>query len=82
MFQRASNIPDSVRADLAEVIERTAHQIEFRQPDMVYLFEVYNRYLNRPGETEDINCGGCRTKVVGKLRALVKSWKQPHGESR
>lgn len=74
ILTRSLSIPEEIRPDVAEVVERTRNQAQFSQPDISYLFEVYNRYLTR--EPENINCSGCRTKVVGWLRAAVAEWRQ------
>jgi len=68
------SIPDQIRGDVAEVVDRTRATLSFTRPDIEYLFQVYNRYIAR--EPEDVNCGACRTKVVGKLRVMVDEWKK------
>lgn len=74
ILNRSLSIPEKIRPDVAEVVERTRNQIEFSHADLSYLFEVYNRYLTT--EPENMNCSGCRTKVIGWLRSAVSEWKQ------
>lgn len=75
MLNRLLSLPDDVLPDVVEVVERTRAQIQFARPDIEYLFTVYNRYLNSR-EPQDINCGGCVTRVVGWLRAAVTEYNQ------
>lgn len=76
LIRKANNIPLSIRPDVVDVIDRTRNQFQFNQPDIAYIFEVYNRYIAPKNEPENIDCGGCRTKVVGKMRELVTMWKE------
>lgn len=41
--------------------------------EMETMFRVWNTYVS-PDELQDMNCRGCRTKVIGKLREVVKLW--------
>lgn len=79
LLRRFLSIPEDVRADLVEVVERTRTQFEFNQADLSYLFEVYNRYLAPADEPEKITCGGCRTKVVGWFRRAVTEYLTENG---
>jgi hypothetical protein len=72
ILDRFYHIPDTIIPDVVEVVQRTRNQIQFNVPDLAYLFEVYNRYLTK--EPLDMNCGGCRTKVIGWLRVAVQQY--------
>jgi len=76
LLRRSLGIPEEIRPDLRDVVNRTRKQFQFNQPDLAYLFEVYNRYIAPPTDPEDMACGGCRTKVIGKLREMVALWEQ------
>jgi hypothetical protein len=81
-FQRRFlSIPELVRSDLVDVIQRTRAQMDFNQVDMDYLFEVYNRYLAPADEPERITCPGCRTKVVGWFRSAVNEYLAENGRA-
>ncbi len=68
------SIPAEVRPDVVTALERNAMALTWHWPDVQFLFEVYNRYIAPASEPENINCGGCRTKVIGKLRQYAKEW--------
>lgn len=76
ILRRSLSIPEAIRPDVFEVVDRTRNQLTLSQPDLEYLFEVYNRYLAPANEPQDINCGGCRTRVIGWLRAAASEWKE------
>lgn len=76
IFRRSLAIPEEIRPDVAEVVERTRNQLQFNLQDLSYIFQVYNRYLAPPDEPQDMNCGGCRMRVIGWLRTAVSEWKQ------
>lgn len=76
ILTRSLSIPDEIRPDVANVVLRTWGQSQFKEDDLKYLFEVYNRFLAPADSPENINCGGCRTKVVGWLRTAVTEWKE------
>lgn len=74
LFRTADNIPDDVRPDVITAVERNRMQLSWNPQDLAFLFEVYNRYIAPAEEPENINCGGCRTKVIGKMRQYVNQW--------
>ncbi len=76
IYNRSLNIPESIRPDVFEVVERTRNQVQFTNADLSYLFEVYNRYLAPPEDQQDMNCGGCRTRVIGWLRSAATEWQK------
>jgi hypothetical protein len=61
-----STIPDQVK----EVVIRTMRQADFTWPDLQVMFYYWNRTY--PNDRQDINCKGCRTRVVSKLRYYVQ----------
>lgn len=68
------NIPQEVRPDVITAVERNAGALSWNPQDLQFLFTVYNRYIAPAGEPENMNCGGCRTKVIGKMRQYVRAW--------
>ena len=74
LFQSAENIPEEVRPDVVTAINRNRDRLSWDAGDLQFLFQVYNRYIAPASEPENINCGGCRTKVIGKLRQYVNAW--------
>lgn len=76
ILQRSLSIPEQIRPDVAEVVDRTRGQAHFSPDDLTYLFEVYNRYLAPASDPQDPNCSGCRTRVIGWLRSAVSEWHQ------
>lgn len=73
-FANQDNIPLEVRPDVIEALTRNRDKINWDYQDLQFLFHVYNRYVAPAGEPEDMNCGGCRTKVIGKLRMFSQRW--------
>lgn len=71
-YMQSMSIPVEIRKDLADVINRNANNIRWNEPDLRYVFDVWNRYMSR--EPEDINCPGCRSKVISKLKRIVVIW--------
>lgn len=72
-FTRLSEmIPENERDAVKTAILNTYRNTPTHE-EMTTLFRVWNTYVT-PDEPQDINCGGCRTKVVGKLRNVVKLW--------
>ena len=59
-------IPEAVK----EVVIRTMRQADFTWPDLQIMFDYWNRTY--PNDRQDINCKGCRTRVVSKLRYYVQ----------
>lgn len=74
LLLRGESIPEEVRPDVITAVERNQNQLSWNAIDLQFLFTVYNRYVT-PAEPENINCGGCRSKVIGKMRQYVKAWK-------
>lgn len=77
IYKQSLSIPPAIRGDVKEVVQRNAMNIRWSDADLKYIFDVYNRYLTR--EPENINCGGCRTKVVGKIKRIVAIWAMKEG---
>lgn len=75
LYDASLSIPEEIRPDLAEVIDRTRGAVKFSGQDIAYLGEVWNRYIAPAREPEDMNCAGCRSKVVGKLRTMIDLWR-------
>ncbi len=65
------SLPEEIKKQVKEVVERTMNQIDFTQDDLTFLFDIWNTYLD-PHDKQDQNCGGCRTRVIGKYRMYVK----------
>ncbi len=61
-----NTIPDQVK----EVVIRTMRQADFTWPDLQVMFDYWN--TSYPNDRQDINCKGCRTRVVSKLRYYVQ----------
>jgi len=74
LLLRGESIPEEIRPDIITALDRNAGVLTWNVADLKYLFEVYNRYVAPASEPENINCGGCRTKVIGKLRQFKKAW--------
>lgn len=72
----ARSIPEEVRPDCITALERNAQKLNWDRQDIEFLFTVYNRYVAPSGEPEDVNCGGCRTKVIGKMRLFADIWQK------
>lgn len=73
-FANQDNIPAEVRPDVIEALHRNRDRLSWNPQDLHFLFAVYNRYVAPMGEPEDMNCSGCRTKVIGKLRMFANRW--------
>jgi hypothetical protein len=73
-FANQDNIPTEVRPDVMEALARNRDRLSWDPQDLHFLFAVYNRYVAPMGEPEDMNCSGCRTKVIGKLRMFANRW--------
>jgi len=76
LFHGANSIPAEIRGDVIEVVERNAQLLAWDRQDLEYIFTVYNRYVAPKGEPESITCGGCRTKVIGKIKQYTQIWMQ------
>lgn len=72
----AASIPAEVRPDCITALQRNDGKITWDRRDIEFLFTVYNRYVAPKGEPEDVNCGGCRTKVIGKMRLYANIWQE------
>ena len=70
----ARSIPPEVRPDCIIALERNAMRVQWDRHDLEFIFTVYNRYVAPAGEPEDMGCGGCRTKVIGKMRQYANIW--------
>ena len=68
----SSKIPESEREAIKLAVANTYRQTPSWE-DMTTMFRVWNTYVSAD-EPQDINCRGCRTKVVGKLRNVVQLW--------
>ncbi len=71
-------IPNSIKNDVIDVVTHVEKFLPTPPRDHVeYLFKIYNDFVNATyKDDEDINCGGCRSLVIGKLRTIVREWKQ------
>ena len=70
-------IPNEIKKDVIDVIEKVEKYIPIYPPKYLkYLFEVYNKYIAPSYRPENINCGGCRAKVVSVIRTIVREWKK------
>ena len=74
LLRTSLKIPQHIRPDVVEVVERTSGQIQFREVDLRYLFDVYNRYMG--DDPQRITCSACINRVVSRLRAVVTLWRQ------
>lgn len=73
-FQHTADlIPAHERPALIQAVDRTYGALQISQQDLELMFRVWNTYVS-PLEPENINCKGCRTKVVGKLRNITPIW--------
>ena len=70
-----SRIPEEYKAQVIATVNRTYRVLSIDPNDMDYLFNVYNNFVNHY-EPERRNCPACRTKVVGKMRQIVKYWNE------
>ena len=68
----SSKIPENERDVVRSAIINT-YRNTLTTEEMTTLFRVWNTYVT-PDELQDMNCRGCRTKVIGKLREVVKLW--------
>lgn len=73
IYTQSQSIPKTLWQNIADVLKRN-QGVQFNGADLAYLFEVWNRYMTR--EKENINCSGCRTKVIGKFRRIVAIWQE------
>lgn len=74
-FQHLADlIPEQERADLIEAVNRTYLSPTLNWEDVKLIFRIWNNHVS-PTEPQDMNCRGCRSKVIGKLRNVVELWK-------
>lgn len=72
-FQRISDmIPTTEREIVKQAVVNT-YRNNPTHAEMTTMFRIWNTYVS-PDEPQDMNCRGCRTRVVGKLREVVKLW--------
>lgn len=72
-----NRIPKDKQQEVTDVVDRVLKALPNPpRPLLIYLFEVYNEYVAPAHRPENMNCGECRTKVVGHLRTIVSEWKQ------
>lgn len=76
--RKSYQIPLSVREEVAELMDKNSRTVAWSSEELAYLFQVYNRYIAKPGYAEKMNCGGCRTKVVSHMKYFTNYWKT-HG---
>lgn len=72
VYNQSLSIPRLLWQDVADTLERN-QGVQFASADVIFLFEIWNRYMTK--EKENINCSGCRTKVISKLKRIVAIWK-------
>ena len=70
----SERIPEEQRQQVVEAVNRTYRSITPNWVDMTFLFEVWNANIAPTREPENMNCRGCRSKVIGKYREIVKTW--------
>lgn len=72
-FARLSDmIPLDEREAVVKAVTNTYRNTPTHE-DMSTMFRVWNTYVSAD-EPQDMTCRGCRTRVVGKLREVVKLW--------
>lgn len=72
-FTRLANlIPESEHEAIIAAVTKT-YTHTHTQDDMYTMFRVWNTYVS-PSEPQDMNCSGCRSNVVNKLRQVVTLW--------
>jgi hypothetical protein len=78
IYNKSLSIPQEIRKDVQKAIEDNRGCIYYNHLDLQFLFNVWNRYIARPDEPEDITCSACKTLVIGKLKLYVEAWEE-HG---
>lgn len=68
----SAKIPVEEREAIKQAVSKT-YGHNHTQEDLETMFRVWNTYVT-PDEPQDMNCSGCRIRVVGKLRNVVKLW--------
>lgn len=72
IYNHSLNVPEDDRPKVNEIVEDPLRRID--QNELKYLFSIWNNYLDR--EQQDINCRGCRAKVVSRLRKMAYLWRE------
>ena len=72
IYNHSLNVPEDDRPKINEIVENPLRRID--QNELKYLFSIWNSYLDR--EQQDINCRGCRAKVVSRLRKMAYIWRE------
>lgn len=72
IYNHSLNVPEEDRPKINEIVEDPLRRID--QNELKYLFSIWNSYLDR--EQQDINCRGCRAKVVSRLRKMAYLWRE------
>lgn len=72
IYNHSLNVPTKERQKINDIVADPLRRID--QNELKYLFEIWNSYLDR--ERQDINCRGCRAKVVSRLRKMAMLWRQ------
>lgn len=72
IYKHSLNVPEEDRPKINEIVEDPLRRID--QNELKYLFSIWNSYLDR--EQQDINCRGCRAKVVSRLRKMAYIWRE------
>jgi hypothetical protein len=75
ILNHSLNVPEEERQKIYDIAWVVNFRTSPNEADLRYLFSIWNSYLSR-GDTEDINCRGCRAKVVSKLRKMSWLWKE------
>lgn len=68
----AEKIPDDKVQAVVDATNRTYGALSLNWEDVTFLFQIWNTHFAPANEPEDMNCKGCRTKVIGKFRNIVK----------
>jgi hypothetical protein len=72
IYNHSLNVPKDDRPRISEIVEDPLRRMD--QNELKYLFSIWNSYLDR--EQQDINCRGCRAKVVSRLRKMAYIWRE------
>lgn len=72
IYRHSLNVPEDERVKITEIVADPLRRID--QNELKYLFSIWNSYLDR--EQQDINCRGCRAKVVSRLRKMSMLWRE------
>lgn len=66
-----ANLEKADREKLVEILQRTANQFQFSEPDLLFMFKCWDKIF--PYDEQKITCGACRTYVVSRLRTYERS---------